>query len=131
MFERRLKVFLGIILLAATALVLRAGYVQVVSAGHWRHEAERAMVRPLPVETVRGRLLDVRGTPLAEDAPCIDASVDYRAVVRPADPKWLRDTAAERLRRRDPEFGAMSRSAREPLVAAEAEKVQAEVDRTW
>ena len=56
------------------------------------------MKRTHLIETSRGRILDVAGRVLAEDQPCIDACVDYRAV--PTDPEdgWIKQRAIDRLK---------------------------------
>ncbi|HLL89130.1 MAG TPA: hypothetical protein VK324_07490, partial [Tepidisphaeraceae bacterium] len=132
MFERRLKLVLLVLFLFTGLLVLRAAQVQLLGRAVWEERAEKTMQRSQTVETVRGRLLDVRGRSVAEDAPCIDACVDYRAIVRPADARWVTERARERLRRnRDPAWVNSRGDDRKRLLAAEVERVRADVDRLW
>jgi len=100
MFERRLKVVLLILFALTGVLLARAAHLQVLNGAEWADRAEKAMLRPQWVETVRGRLLDLKGRPVAEDVASTDTMVDYRAVLRPPDPKWVANKAVERLRLR-------------------------------
>ena len=58
MFERRLKIFLGLLCVVTLVLVVRAGQLQVVEKDRWRHAAAETMKRTQLVDTVRGSLLD-------------------------------------------------------------------------
>src|SRR5688500_5592011 len=107
MFERRLKIFLGILGLLTCVLIVRAAHVQVLQKDEWRAKAALQLKHSRPVETVRGDLLDVKGRVIATDEPCIDACVDFRAMFKPADEKeekakrqWIEGVALERLRTR-------------------------------
>lgn len=131
MFERRLKVILLVMMLMGALLVLRAAHVQIASASYWAKEAEKEMVRPRLTETTRGRILDYRGQSLAEDAPCLDVAVDYRAVVRPPEAKWVAQRALERLRKRDPEVMRRSRAERKTLVEQESREVIRDIEKMW
>src|ERR1041384_445679 len=100
MFERRLKIVLGVLLAVSVALVLRAGQVQILQAENWRKEAIESMKRGQDIETTRGSLLDNHGRPIALDQPCIDACVDYRVITDTPDEHWVSKRASERLRAR-------------------------------
>ena len=65
MFERRVKIFLAVLILFALFLVARAFQTQVLGRGYWRAEAEKAMTAPEFMETGRGSLLDRKGRPIA------------------------------------------------------------------
>lgn len=99
MFERRLKIFLTILLVVTGAMLLRAVQLQVFGRDHWQRQAVESMKRPRMIETTRGRILDARGEPIAFDEACIDAAVDFRAIVHPPDPDWMRSQAIARVRR--------------------------------
>ena len=77
MFERRVAVVLAVVVLIALALLARAGQVQLAQAASWRQQAADAMSRTELTEARRGRILDVKGRPLAEAVPCNDAAVAY------------------------------------------------------
>ena len=53
MFERRLKIFLGVLALFTLVLLVRAGQVQIVEHDFWTGRAEEAMKRSRLIETVR------------------------------------------------------------------------------
>jgi cell division protein FtsI/penicillin-binding protein 2 len=139
MFERRLKIFLGVLGLLTFVLVLRAAHVQVLQKEEWRAKALETVKRSRPVETVRGDLLDVKGRVIATDEPCIDACVDFRAMARPADQKeekakhqWLEGVATERLRNRlRGEYTDAPKSRRKEMLAAETARVKADIDSMW
>src|SRR5688500_617281 len=82
MFERRLKIFLAILVAVTVMLALRAGQVQVWQKAHWQAKADEIGRDSHPIETIRGKILDVKGRELAIDRPCIDACIDFQAIVR-------------------------------------------------
>jgi len=68
----------------------------LVGHHYWTVEADKATSDFEYLPTVRGRILDVKGRELAIDQPCIDASVDYRAIsLQGPDPEWLRELARQ------------------------------------
>ena len=85
MFERRLKVLLSLLLVACAALAIRATQIQVVEHDHWRQQATELMKRGEFIETTRGTIFDRNNTTLVDDAPCVDASVDFRAITEDPD----------------------------------------------
>jgi penicillin-binding protein 2 len=112
MFERRLKIFLFILCLASGALALRAAQLQWWQRDYWQAQASKMMRQSELIETTRGKILDRNGKVLAQDQPCIDACVDYRAITDEPDPAWLQNRAKQNLRNRlGDQFGAVSRSA--------------------
>ena len=100
MFERRLKIFLIVLLSFVCVLLARAMQLQVVERDHWRDEAAKSMRAEKTIETSRGPIVDRKGAVLAVDEPCIDVCVDYRAIVDPPNPDWLRTLAGRRARER-------------------------------
>lgn len=132
MFERRIKVVLLILFAVTGVLLLRAGHLQLVNSRYWAARAEASMWGTRYVETVRGNILDFKGRVVAEDVAATDACVDYRAVLRPADPKWVEGKAIERLRAR---MGDAYRKAplaqRRRMRDDEVEQVNADVDAMW
>jgi penicillin-binding protein 2 len=100
MFERRLKILLFLFLLAAGALALRAAQIQIIQRNTWRDQAVEIMKRAELIETTRGTIFDCKGVPLAFDAPCVDAGVDYRAILDPPDPDWIEKIATQNLKDR-------------------------------
>src|SRR5688500_1066304 len=94
MFERRLKICLGIVLGVMSILLLRAFHLQVLTRSTWVRAAEDFKKKENYLEATRGRILDAKGHELAVDDACMDACVDYRAITR--DEKWIRAVARER-----------------------------------
>src|SRR5688500_9247374 len=132
MFERRLKTFLLILLAATGVLVLRAMQLQVLGRDHWRNQAVEAGKRRELIETTRGTILDRTGRVIAIDEPCIDACVDYRALIDPPDPAWVAEKAGERLLRTiGNEYKLASRERRKQLREPEIERVKQDIHDMW
>ncbi len=133
MFERRLKIFLGILCAMVLLMIARAAQVQLIEADNWRDAAAHLMRRYVPVETSRGGIRDRRGNTLAEDEPCIDACVDYRAVEDPPDDKWVHAQAESRVRSRLETIGDgnLHPRGRAGMITDEEKLVRADIDRMW
>ena len=129
MFERRLKVFLSVIIAIAAVMVLRAVQLQVLQHATWQTKADKAMWRWTLVDTPRGEIWDRKGVRLAYDDACIDAAVDYGAILIEPDPAWLKARATARLRARG-ETASGGRT-REQLIADEVERVKVDVEAMW
>src|SRR3954453_20681649 len=99
MFERRLKILLGVLAGFTLVLLLRAGWLQVVQGSDYQRRALETGRRSSYIETQRGAIRDFRDHVVAEDAPCIDAAVDYRAIDLESkeSQEWLRVQAKARL----------------------------------
>src|SRR5947207_1607904 len=109
MFERRLKIFLLLLLLGTVVLMGRALYVQVIAHRYWTERASGLLQTSQTTETTRGRILDLTGKELAIDVASTDVCVDYRAITNPPDPNWVTDVAMTRLRNRlGPDYRKMS-----------------------
>ena len=132
MFERRLQIVLGFMVVVAVVLVVRVFDVQVINHRDWMKQATGVLTRTQLTETTRGRILDVRGNAMAYDEPCIDACVDYRAITAVPDPKWVEGLAQSRLKARpDAEYKNLPQSQRKARLAAEVEAVKAEIAAMW
>jgi penicillin-binding protein 2 len=132
MFERRLKLFLAVLVLVTAVLVIRAAHLQVWQREAWSAKAIETMKRSHTTETWRGRILDCKRKTIAVDRPCVDACVDFRALQRPADPNWLKAVAIERLKNRLREgYKEMPKSKRDTAIAEETQRVQADLDAMW
>src|SRR4051794_6729757 len=130
MFERRLKIFLGLVFGVTSVLLLRAVQLQVFARSHWQAEAAEFAKRPQLVETTRGRILDCKGKEIAIDEPCMDACVDYRAVR--LDPKWLEDLAIRRIKRdRADDYRRADELRRKSMVEREIEAIKGLIDEMW
>ncbi|MDY7009830.1 MAG: penicillin-binding transpeptidase domain-containing protein [Planctomycetota bacterium] len=90
MYERRLKVFLVVVVVATSIVVGRLAHLQLIQGAQYRRRAEELLVYGELLPTVRGKVLDCRGRVLAYDEPCFDLCLDYRMLKGPGS------TAAER-----------------------------------
>jgi penicillin-binding protein 2 len=122
MFERRLKIFLIMLIAMTCVLTMRAFQLQVLGRAQWRDRAADLMKRSQMIETTRGRILDIKGRPIAVDRPCIDACVDYRAIVQSPDLHWLKRVARRRL---------AARGLGREMLDQEIEQVRADLKIMW
>src|SRR5436190_12503574 len=130
MFERRLKIFLGILIGVTVILLVRAAHLQLAHGDYWRKQASEAVRRRTLVEPVRGRIVDFKGNVLAEDVACTDAAVDYRAI--DLNEKWLTDQALLRI---NAKFGVnykrADKESRKKILDDEIDHVKADIARMW
>jgi penicillin-binding protein 2 len=126
MFERRLKIFFGCVIAMTLLIVLRAAHLQLIKGAYWQSKAAEDRTVPLLLQTTRGEIVDYRGQILATNEPCIDAAVDYRAIVR--DPKWMQTIAIQRL---GPAYRRTPIKQRPDILKAEIGRVEADLDAMW
>ena len=133
MFERRLKIFLAFLVLITVMLLMRAVQVQLIDHTKWAKKATDSMQTIRQTETFRGRILDAKGQVLAVDSACTDACVDYRVIQSPADTKWVKDFARNRIKSRvgGNNYDDLSLAKRTDLLAAEVKQVNADIENMW
>jgi penicillin-binding protein 2 len=123
MFERRLKIFLLVIVVISLVLIGRVFDVQVVAHSYWKGQAVGLLTRPQYTETTRGPILDLHGKVMAIDIACTDACVDYRAIIDPPNPAWVKELAVARLRAH---LGTdYTRAKADKKVALQADEIKA------
>lgn len=132
MFERRLKIILGILSAFVVLLLLRAAQLQVAQGEQWRQEASATLQHTSYTETNRGSILDRNGNILARDRACTDACVSYYALMPQADEKWLNEQATARLAARLGDgWKPMPSAAKKKMREQEAQAMQKEIDAMW
>ncbi len=132
MFERRLKIILIILFSITVVLIGRAAQLQIVDRNDWVKKAEDALHDDESIETTRGAIFDCRGVPLAMDVACIDACVDYRAIVDPPDAEWVNQTATAWVRERHgDEYRAADAAKRKRLYAESHQAVLDHINAMW
>src|SRR3954447_3299980 len=132
MFERRLKIFLSILLVFVLVLLGRAMQLQVVERDHWRDEAAKSMRSEVLSETSRGQILDCKGAVLAEDQPCIDACIDYRILTDPPDDLFVSQLALKRAKEhRSDEYTHANTLARRAIVKEEKQALVTQIQLMW
>jgi penicillin-binding protein 2 len=132
MFERRLKVLLSLLLVACAALAIRATQIQVVQHDHWRKEAAELMKRGEFIETTRGTIFDRNNIPLVDDAPCVDASVDFRAITEDPDETWIAKRAEKNLKTNlGAQFKALSKTEKVNALKEETDRIQGDITAMW
>ncbi len=130
MFHHRLRILVLLVALFAAGLIARAAQLQIAQASRWSDPAGETITATRALPASRGRILDVKGKVLAEDQPCIDVAVTYRALVDPMDPKWL-DKEAQKLARKSPEWKTLTRAARREFVQANRMRILADAEAMW
>ncbi len=94
MFNRRLILFLILLLAPVAMVVARLAHLQVFQGEYYQELADNALVRPKRfIPAVRGRIVDRYGKVLAADEPSWDICIHYGALSR--DPGYIRNIAAE------------------------------------
>src|SRR2546423_12363960 len=96
MLNRRLIVLFILFTLGATALAVRLASLQLAQADQWREQMRLFIHQQTQIDTYRGAILDRNGKILAQDIPCDDLSIDYRAMNH--DDLWLTRKARARIK---------------------------------
>jgi penicillin-binding protein 2 len=132
LFERRLKIFLAILIVFVLVLLARAMQLQVIEREDWAKKAAESMRSETLSETTRGRILDSKGAVLAEDEPCIDACVDYRFIEDPPDPLFLRQTAERRVKDKyGTDYTHAASSRRKEMLTEETALLESQIHSMW
>ncbi len=132
MGERRLKRFLLFLVVISIALAARAMQIQIIDGGYWAGRSQGLMQKVIHSDTIRGKILDVKGREIAVDEPCIDACVDFRAITREPEARWLNDQAVGRLRSRLADgFRKLPRLQQRKLIAQEAQSIREDIEAMW
>src|SRR2546423_9595824 len=131
MFERRAKIFLGLLIAITVLLMGRALQVQVFSASTRRDLADRTMQKDDLIPTRRGSILDYRGREIAGDQPCVDACVDYRAVKKEPAADWVHKLAVSRATSRGDEWKRATKDRRDQIIKEETKWVQDRIHAMW
>jgi penicillin-binding protein 2 len=132
MFERRLKIFLMFLLVFVVCLLVRSVQLQIVQGSYWRDEAARSMRSETYTDTSRGQIVDCKGAVLARDEPCIDAAVEYAAIIDPPEKVWLRSFSEKRLKDRlGEQYKSSSSSKRREMLKEEMESVTQLIHSMW
>ena len=127
MFERRLKIFLGLVILLTLVLLARAAQLQFLQRDQYKLQSNQHMERTIVTPAPRGTILDFKYKTMALDAPSIDAAVDYRAIVK--DPVWMKNLAKKRLA--DAKDKSVDAARRALMLAEETRQVSADIDAMW
>ncbi|MEK6676498.1 MAG: penicillin-binding transpeptidase domain-containing protein [Planctomycetota bacterium] len=126
MFEHRLRVLLGVVVVIFLALVARLIELQVVRADYYRDQTEKAVaLKPKSLFPARGGIFDRGGEVLLHDGASWDIRVDYDAIAIEfgSDPSVL-----EREVRRQKPIG---RYARELANEDVGRAVVSEIAQLW
>lgn len=132
MSSLRLHIILFALALGLLVLFARAMQVQILQKERWDGEVEKRRLDIERLETTRGRILDVKGREMAINAACIDAVVDYRVIIRPADEKWISKYARARLAHTlGSSFENAPLAQRKQLLAEQIIQVRADIEQMW
>jgi penicillin-binding protein 2 len=128
-FERRLKILLGLLVTVTAVLLLRSLQLQVLDRDDWKEVAIKINTRPELIDSTRGEILDRKNRRIAINLPCIDACVDYRAIVMDKD--WLTKIAQGRLTI-NPEYSPrLDPQIKQKMLDDELDRVRRDIDGMW
>ena len=127
MYERRLKIFLIVVVVAIFVIVGRLAHLQLIQGDQYRRRAGELLIYGNLLPTVRGKILDRMERVLAYDRPCFDFCLDYRMLKGPGS------TAAERRAYKRWVRGRVREIRnREKVSAQRAEEIfEQRYERTW
>lgn len=132
MSSLRLHIILFALALGLLVLFARAVQVQVLQKDRWDAEVEKRHLDIERLETTRGRIMDVKGREMAINAACIDAVVDYRVIIRPADEEWVGKYARARLvRTMGSPFENAPLAQRKQWLSEQIIQVRADIEQMW
>lgn len=78
MFQRRLAIFIFLVILATGGLIARLYQLQIIQGPYYDQLTKATLERPGKwLETVRGQILDAQGRILATDVPQFDLCLNY------------------------------------------------------
>ncbi len=100
MSDKRLKIFAFFCIIFAGVLILRLAHIQLNPKSAWQSQLEKIKVsKSTLLASLRGKILDRNGKPLAENQACFTVCIDYK-LSRLADERfWI----AQSLRYTDEE----------------------------
>lgn len=79
MYKQRLKILIGLFIAAALICLFRLIVLQVFHCGDYRQAiADKQILEPQPLPTLRGNILDRRGNVLAKDVPAFYVHISYQ-----------------------------------------------------
>src|SRR2546423_274041 len=132
MFERRLKIFLSILLVFVLVLLGRAMQLQIIQREYWSKQASDSMRREELTDAPRGRIVDCKGAVLAQDQPCTDACVDYRLIIEPPDENLIRLMVDKRVKERyGDEYTHSSAVQRKEMIKNEMTLLTSQIHVMW
>jgi penicillin-binding protein 2 len=90
MSDKRLRIFAFFCIIFAGVLILRLAHIQLNPKSAWQSQLEKIKVsRSTLLASLRGRILDRNGKPLAENQACFTVCIDYK-LSRLADERfWI------------------------------------------
>lgn len=129
MFHRRLLLLLAAA--AAVTLTLGAATAKLTigpEQARRQAAAEKALLKPDLIPTVRGRILDRHGRVLAEDEAAFDVTVHYSVITG----DWAYDNARSDARRADRErWSELDFATREKLIEEYKQKYDDQIEMLW
>ncbi|OGZ35654.1 MAG: penicillin-binding protein 2 [Candidatus Portnoybacteria bacterium RIFCSPLOWO2_12_FULL_39_9] len=110
--KRNFIIFYGLILALFAALLLRAGYLQLIKGGYYKGLAEGNRLKIYPLAAPRGIIYDSLGEPLVYNAPSFDLTVnlaDFLANPVPVQERILEKIAEAIIKKDEVEKNSFSR----------------------
>ena len=78
MYNNRLKVIFGLVVVTFVLLVVRLGQLQILEGAKYAGISKKRLLRERSIPARRGNIYDRRGRPLAVEEPAFDIAVSYK-----------------------------------------------------
>lgn len=128
MFHRRLMLLGVVMLVSVGALGAQLARLSVAEGEQWLTEAESVLSQSELLPTVRGRILDRQGRPLALDQACDNVMVDYGVI----SGDWAyRQARRDAYRQHADRWAKLSFDQRELLIRKAQAPYTARVEALW
>lgn len=128
MFHRRLLLLMVLVLLLVSGVMAQLIRLAVFEGEKHLTEAESVLSTRKLLPTVRGRIYDIKGRVIAEDAPSEDIEVDYDVVTG----EWAyRQARRDAYREHRDDWGRLSFENREQLIAKAQTPYNQKIEQLW
>ena len=78
LYQRRIKIILGIIITLFFVLILRLGYIQIIEGEKYSGISDKRRIRKRPIKAFRGKILDRNGEIFADNRHSFDIVAPYK-----------------------------------------------------
>jgi len=128
MFHRRLLLLMVAVLVLVSGVAAQLVRLSVLEGERRLADAEAVLSTRKLLPTVRGRIVDIKGRVIAEDAPSNDIEVDYEVITG----DWAYQQARrDAYRQHRDDWGRLSFENREQLIAKARTPYDAQLEALW
>jgi len=128
MFHRRLLLLMVVVLLLVSGVMAQLVRLAVFEGDKHLTEAESVLSTRKLLPTVRGRIVDIKGRVVAEDAPSEDIEIDYNVITG----EWAyRQARRDAYREHRNDWSRLSFENREQLIAKARTTYDQQIEALW